>query len=76
MDIAKERLSSHMKRLGLENLDFLTVENALARRNVIGGTASESVARQMEEAEELIRTHAGLLEKMGKEVSAVDELLA
>ena len=74
--IALERLSPQMKRLGLEGLDFLTVENALARRNVVGGTAMDSVAKQMKEAEERLRRSSDLLEKMRGEASAVDELLA
>jgi argininosuccinate lyase len=74
-ELALERLSTHIKKLDMKDLDFLTLENAIERRSVDGGTSAGAVARQMEKANEWTERTATTLQIMRTEVAAVDEML-
>ncbi len=75
-ELALERLSTHDGKLDLKDLEFLTLENAIERRSVEGGTSSKSVKTQMEKANASAKGTFALLQKMRSDVAAVDELLS
>jgi argininosuccinate lyase len=72
------RLSSDVIRQHAGDLDasrFLDVENAVARRDIDGGTSWRAVKRQMVLAEDSMRSAERALKDMEKQVGAVDRLL-
>jgi argininosuccinate lyase len=75
-ELALERLSTHVKKLDMKELEFLTLENAVERRSVEGGTSSKAVEKQMTKAEASVASTEAVLERMRDEVAVVDELLS
>jgi argininosuccinate lyase len=75
-ELALEKLATHIKKLDIGDLEFLTLENAIERRSVEGGTAPRSVERQMEKAASSVQETESHLHRMRQEVAAVDELLS
>ena len=76
MELAKEKLAAHSKKLEIGSLDFLTLERSVERRSVEGGTAPASVKLQMEKAAIAVSESRDAVKNMRFETSAVDELLS
>ncbi len=75
-ELALEKLAAHVKRLDMKDLEFLTLENAVERRSVEGGTSRKSVEGQMKKAEAAVSATELVLEKMREDAAAVDGLLS
>ena len=74
-ELALEKLSTHMKKLEINDLDFLTLENAIDRRSAEGGTSQESVKKQLEKAASRMKHTEALAQGMREDVAVVEALL-
>jgi argininosuccinate lyase len=75
-ELALEKLATHTKKLDIADLGFLTLENAVERRSVEGGTSTKSVKKQMEKAVLSVEGTESRVRSMRQEVASVDELLS
>jgi argininosuccinate lyase len=75
LELADDLLAKRLPSLNTKATETLTVENAVARRASTGGTSKKAVARQVSEAEKLFRRNRKTVERLSKDVSAVDRLL-
>ncbi|MCU0860233.1 MAG: argininosuccinate lyase [Thermoplasmata archaeon] len=75
IEIALQTLPDHVEGFDPHDLDGLTPEGSVRRRECEGGTAPASVAAQMRVARMSLENTRMRLGKMQRQVAAVDELL-
>jgi len=75
MEMARRVLPDHIEGFDPHDLDSLTPEGSVRRRECEGGTAPSSVVAQMRAAGRAIDDTKSRLGKMQRQVSAVDEIL-
>jgi argininosuccinate lyase len=75
MEMARKVLPDHIEGFDPHDLDSLTPEGSVRRRECEGGTAPSSVAAQMRAAGRALDDTKSRLGKMQRQVSAVDEIL-
>ena len=75
LELADNLLAKRLPNLDAKASDLLTAQSAVARRTSTGGTSKKAVARQLSVAERAFARNGRTVERIGKDVSAVDRLL-
>ncbi len=74
-ELAEAALRSHLKEYRVADMSFLSVQKAVDRRMIQGGTGRSAVAVQLDKAEKTVAQNSKSLGKMIEKVEAVDKLL-
>ena len=74
-ELADVLLRNHLKDYSTADVSFLSVEKAVDRRKVEGGTSKSAVQTQLARAESALASNNKNIERLVRQVSAVDELL-
>ena len=75
LELAGELLRNQLNEYGTSDMKSLSIDMAVDRRRVEGGTSKSAVSAQMTKANRVWAGNNARIEKMMHQVSAVDELL-
>jgi argininosuccinate lyase len=73
--LANELISKKMKGKEVHEIDYLSIDKAVERRSIDGGTSKSAVMKQFGQAESALQATKKSLSEMQKDISAVDALL-
>ncbi len=74
-ELAGSVLRNQLNDFSTSDMNFLSVGKAIERRKVQGGTSKSAVSAQLSKAEAVLAMNDKQIQKMSRQVSAVDELL-
>jgi argininosuccinate lyase len=75
MALARKMCGEQLKDFKTSDLSFMSIGKAIERRSIEGGTSSSAVAKQIENAAAAHRDNSRGIERMRKQVAAVDKLI-
>jgi len=76
LSLANQLIQKMMKGEGTIDTDYLTLDKAVERRSIDGGTSNSAVTKQIRRAVSALRASRRLLSVLQKDISTVDRLLS
>jgi argininosuccinate lyase len=73
--LANELISKRIKGEDVPEIDYLSIDNAVERRSIDGGTSKSAMGKQIGHAGSALQATKKSLSEMQKDISAVDALL-